>query len=108
MFDSGQSQAFISLPSISMVQGHWIAWPTTELSKFDDLDYLVLAGLALECAFLRTGPVRLYSCKPHWRAALGAGWMHDVFRGGVNLKLTHGDALPLQTGGERVFCVAHA
>ena len=69
MFDSGQSQAFTSLPSISMVQGHWIAWPTTELSKFDDLDQLVLA---LKSALLRTGPVRLYTGKPHWRAALRA------------------------------------
>ena len=50
----------------------------TDLSKFDDFDRLVLAGLALKRALLRAGPVRLYSSEPHRRAALGARWMYDV------------------------------
>ena len=49
-----------------------------DLAKFDDLDQLVLAGLALESTLLRTGFVRLYSREPHRRAALGARWMYDV------------------------------
>jgi hypothetical protein len=44
---------------------------------FDDLDRLVLAGLALKSALLRTGLIRLYSREPHRRAALGTRWMDD-------------------------------
>jgi hypothetical protein len=50
----------------------------TDLTIFDDLDRLVLAGLALKSAFLRSGFIRLYSRKPHRRAALGAPWMDDI------------------------------
>ena len=59
-------------------EGGRIAWPTRDLSKFDDFDRLVLAGLALKSALLRIGLVRFYSNEPHRRAALGACWMHDV------------------------------
>ena len=46
MFDIGHGSA----------EGGPIAWPTRDLSKFDDFDRLVLAGLALKSALLRTGP----------------------------------------------------
>ena len=36
----------------------------SRLSKFDDLDQLVLAGLTFESALLRTGPVPPYPGKP--------------------------------------------
>ena len=49
-----------------------------ELSIFDDFDRLVLAGLALKHALLRTGLVRFYARQPHRHAALGAHWMNDV------------------------------
>ena len=59
-------------------EGGPIAWPTRDLSKFDDFDRLILAGLALKSALLRIGLVWLYSSEPHRRAALGACWVHDV------------------------------
>ena len=46
MFDVGHSP----------IEGGPIAWSTHDLSKFDDFDRLVLAGLALKSALLRTGP----------------------------------------------------
>ena len=49
----------------------------SDLSKFDDFDRLVLAGLALKRAFLQAGSIGLYSRQPHRRAALGACGMDD-------------------------------
>ena len=49
----------------------------SDLSKFDDIDRLVLAGLALKRALLQAGSIRLYPREPHWRAALGACGMDD-------------------------------
>ena len=49
----------------------------SDLSKFDDFDRLVLAGLALKSAFLQAGSIRLYSREPHWRGALCACGMND-------------------------------
>ena len=68
MFDIGHDSA----------EGGPIAWLTRDLSKFDDFDRLILAGLALKSALLRIGLVRPYSSEPHRRAALGTRWMHDV------------------------------
>lgn len=81
MFDIGHGSA----------EGGPIAWPTRDLSKFDDFDRVVLAGLALKSALLRTGLVRLYSSEPHRRATLGARWMYDVLRVRNGFKLAHGD-----------------
>ena len=67
MFDIGHDSA----------EGGPIAWPTRDLSKFDDFDRLVLAGLALKRALLQAGSIRLYPREPHWRAALGACGMDD-------------------------------
>lgn len=49
----------------------------TELSIFDDFGHLVLASLALKRTFFQAGSLRFYSREPHWRATLGARWMHD-------------------------------
>ena len=83
------------------------AGQTTCLAVFDDIDRLVLADLALERAFLQTGAIRLYTCKPYWRAALSACWMGEFLGIRDKRKLTHGDA-PLQLQVRRAtLCYAY-